>query len=154
MSYCNRGDARVVRKGRWDIPDAIQEVMTGTGRPVLTDVRFMFAEGSDCDAYPVLVSNLYSDRPLVLFGRYPKGTSDIAFRAAGRAGDAVCDMIFSLSLESDAGQGDKDIRQEWGRQKIYHLIGQYTRTPDPSILREIRKTAKAYRIRVPYRGSF
>jgi hypothetical protein len=151
LSYCNRGESVVVTRGRWDIPDAMENVMKQVSRPVLTDVRFRMTDRSVFEVYPVLTSNLYLDRPLVLYGRYPKDNEQLVFQAVGQSGDTKCDMLFDLNLAWGLKSRDKTIREEWARQKIYHLIGLYTRNATPEVLEEIRKTAKTYRVRIPYK---
>lgn len=154
LSYSNRGDVIPLRKGRWNIPSAIHDAMNRISRPVLTDVGFRFPVGSSCEVYPVQTSNLYLDRPLVLYGRYPRGETNVTFQAIGAAQRVKCDMLFDVSLDEGAGEGDKSLRHKWAEQKVYHLIGQYARRQDPDILREIRDTARRYDVNVPHRGAF
>ncbi|MFO7871929.1 MAG: VWA domain-containing protein [Kiritimatiellia bacterium] len=151
LSYCNRGDSRIISRGRWSIPDVIKEMCAGIRRPVITDLDFVFASDTGCEVYPVLCSNLYLDRPLVLYGRYPKGLEKVTFQAAGRAGELECDMVFDLPLTGNVERGNKRIKTEWARRKIYHLTGEYARKPDVRILRAMEKTAESYGIRIPYR---
>ena len=154
LSYCNRGGVSIVKRGRWDIPGEIVDLARSTRRPVMSDVHFRFAGDAGGEVYPVLSSNLYLDRPLVLHGRYPRGARELVFQAVGRAGELEYDMIFKLDVAEAAGEGGKDIRTAWARQKIYHLIGRHARSPDPALLREIRRTAKDYGVAAPYRGRY
>jgi hypothetical protein len=149
ISYRNRGDTRVVTSGRWDIPGVVEGRVREVGRPVLTGLHFIFAASSGSQAYPLLTSNLYLDRPLVVLARVPKTEKNLLFQAVGRAGDADCDMIFNLSLTEGADK-DPSIPTSWAWQRIYHLIGVYTRTRNPAVLEDIRSTAKQYRLKVPY----
>lgn len=151
LSYCNRGESVVVTKGRWDIPDSMENVMKQVSRPVLTDIRFRMSDRSVFEVYPVLTSNLYLDRSLVLYGRYPKDSKRLVFQAVGQSGDVKCDMLFDLNLDWGLKSRDKTIRRDWAKHKIYHLIGEYTRNPQPEILEEIRNTAKTYSIKIPYK---
>jgi hypothetical protein len=153
LSYSNRGDARIADGGRWGIPDSLVRLTDELARPVLTDIHFEFAAVSGCEAYPEMASHLYLDRPLVLYGRYPKTQTRLLFQAVGRAGDKGCDMVFDLPL-SAAKSGTKDIRASWAMQRIYHLISRHAREPGETILREIQNTARSYGLRVPYRGKF
>jgi len=154
LSHSNRGEVMELEKGRWSIPETMAQAMEKVSRPVLADVRFRFPVGSRCEVYPTQTGNLYLDRPLVLFGRYPKGETNVTFQAIGAARDVKCDMLFDLSLTEGAGQGDKALAEQWATEKVYHLIGEYTRRQDPDILREIRTTAREYKVDVPYRGRF
>ncbi|MBN1558565.1 MAG: VWA domain-containing protein [Lentisphaerae bacterium] len=150
LSYCNRGDSRIVSWGRWDIPEAMSALFREISRPVLGDVSFRFTAQGGCEVYPVQTSNLYLDRPLVLFGRYPAGTERVVCQAVGRSGDTPCDMVFDLGIAEAPRSDDADIRTTWARQKSYDLLSRYARTRDPAILRELKATARRYRIRVPY----
>ena len=149
LSYRNRGDSVVVHSGRWDIPDEIVRRMDGVRRPTLSDVRFLFAGSGSADVYPALTTNLYADRPLTLYARVRKDLSRLVFQVVGQAGDATCDMVFNIDL-ADAKSGGKELRENWAWQRIYHLIGEHTRTGDPEVVREIHRTAREYSIRVPY----
>jgi len=153
LTYCNRGDSFVVRGGRWSIPDSMAALVHGVSRPVLSDVSFRFT-GEECEVYPVRTSNLYLDRPLVLYGRYPKRKPRVVFQVVGQADDALCDMIFSLCLDEVQKSKDKTIRLEWAKQKIYRLIGEYTRTAKQDVLEELRKTSRTYRVPIPHWGRF
>ncbi len=154
LSYCNKGYVNVVSKGRWDIPESAEAVMKGISRPVLGDLRLQFAAGSSYEVYPQQVSNLYLDRPLVLYGRYRKGEKQLVFQAVGLAGMTPCDLVFDLPLAEGGGRGgDKKIRQSWAQQKIYHLIGEYARTRDEAVLKELRRTARSYNEPIPYKRS-
>jgi hypothetical protein len=119
-------------------------------RPVLADLRFRFDSASRCDVYPVLTENLYLDKPLVLWGRYPRATRRLVLQAIGRAQDAMCDMVFDVDLDKAESSGDKAIRQSWAQQKIYHLLGQYARQKNPHLLREVDEIAHKHRVRTPY----
>lgn len=149
ISYRNRGDTHVVTSGRWDIPRVIEDRVTEVSRPVLTGLQFVFASGADCQAYPLLTSNLYLDRPLVVLARVSKKEKSLLFQAVGRAGDADCDMIFNLDL-TKSYPAETDIPTSWAWQRIYHLIGVYTRTRSPAVLEDIRRTARQYKLKVPY----
>ncbi len=153
ISTCNRGDSRLVQTGRWGIPDELTALVESINRPVLSGVQFYFA-GDGMEVYPVLTSNLYLDKPLVLYGRYPRGTEGLVFQVFGDAEQARCDMVFELPI-NDASRGkDKAIREGWARNKLYHLLGEYARRPSAEINDDIRKTSRAYNIPIPHRGKF
>ncbi len=121
---------------------------------MLGDLRLQFAADTSYEVYPQQVSNLYLDRPLVLYGRYRKGETQLLFQAVGQAGETPCDLIFNLPLKTKTGRGaDKTIRQQWAQQKIYHLIGAYARSRDVTVLHELRRTSKAYKEPIPYKRS-
>jgi hypothetical protein len=154
LSYSNRGEVIPLGSGRWSIPGSIRDAMDKISRPVLANVDFRFPVGAKCEVYPVQTSNLYLDRPLVLYGRYPRGEERVTFQAVGEGSTAKSDMLFDVPLAEGVGSGDKTLRSEWAKQKVYHLIGQYARRQDPDTLRDIRDTAREYKVNVPHRGRF
>jgi hypothetical protein len=154
LSYCNRGDSRLTVGGRWGIPEALESLMAELRQPVLSAVSLRFAESARCEVYPWMTMNLYSDRQLYIYGRFPRDMQDFTFQAKGEAADVDCDMIFTMNIADGRVVKDKSIRDTWVRQKIYTLIGAYARTQDPTHLREMDQTAATYRVKVPYRTRF
>ena len=153
LSYCNRGDTRQVEGGRWSIPDMISGLADEVRNPVLSAVGLRVARATPAEVYPVQMMNLYEDRPLVLHGRHKRGLKQVTLQARGLASDTEGDMIFSLDLEG-APKGSKEFRSEFGRQKVYHLMGAFARSGDPRMREKIKNTARDYRVRIPHRGSF
>ncbi len=152
LSYSNRGESRVVTRGRWAIPEVMMEMVEGVSRPVLSDVRLLFSGDAGTQIYPELTTHLYQDQPLTLYGRAPADADRLVFQAVGQAAGVECDMIFSLSLSEDGERGRREIRESWAKQKIYSMLARYARTRDPQALKRLRATARAYRISVPYEG--
>lgn len=149
LSARNRGDSSIVRTGRWDIPTVMESRVREVARPVLNDVRFRFAGQAAAETFPRLTSNLYLDKPLVLFARYPRNMRQLVFQATGQAGDVTCDMVFDIDL-GKAAAGDQEIRTQWAWQKIYDLIGEHHSNKQASVLTRMQAIAKAYGIHVPY----
>ncbi len=154
LSYCNRGDSRLTEGGRWGIPEVMDALMQELSQPVLEAVSFRLSKQSPCEIYPWQTMNLYSDRSLILYGKFPRNMPSFTFQARGRAGDILCDMIFTMNIRDGEDKGDKDIRENWARQKVYTLIGEYARSQDPAVLTEMDRTARQYRIKIPYRKRF
>lgn len=149
LSYRNRGDTFVVTTGRWDIPSTIVSRMRGFSRPVLADVKTTFTSADKVESYPRLTSNLYLDRPLIIYCRYPRELNDMAFQITGTAGDINCDMVFRVDLNNVKSWKD-EIRTLWAWQRVYHLIGEHTRTRSPEIVAELKQIGKAYSLKIPY----
>jgi len=151
LSYSNRGDVRIVEGGRFGIEAGIVDLMESINRPAVSDLDFYFSRRADIEVYPIQTANLYVDRPLVLYGRYRRDVPRVVFQAVGAAGERSVDMIFSLPFDDDAvAEGESDIRDNWARQKLYHLIAKHARTQDPALLEEIRATARSYRVDIPH----
>jgi hypothetical protein len=150
ISYCNRGDTRLVRGGRWDIPSAIRDLVEDVRRPVLSDVGFRFPGDGTHEVYPALPTNLYLDRPMVLYVRCSRLVPRMVFQAVGTAGKVSCDMVFDIDLREIPPTGDSEIRREWARHRVYALVG--GRSIDPGAFRmdELRETGRKYGVPVPY----
>lgn len=153
LSYSNRGETRAVEGGRWGIPESMNLLMDEVRNPVLADVTLAVAQATPSEIYPVQTMNLYRNRPLVLHGRCKRNQAQVTIRATGQTGEVPCDMIFTLDVR-EATSGKKDIRTEFGKQKVYHLISEYARTGDNSLRHAVKKTAKDFRVRIPHRGAF
>jgi hypothetical protein len=57
--------------------------------------------------------------------------------------------VFQVDL-STAAQGPETLRLEWAWQKIYKLIGDYTRERTQTALQAIEAFAARHQINVPY----
>lgn len=154
LSYCNRGDSRLVRTGRWGIPDELIELVNSVNRPVLSDIKFHFSDSDKIEVYPALTSNLYLDKNLVLYGRYPRGTENVLFQVFGDAVSERCDMIFELPLDRTSYSKEKTIRTNWAQQKLYTLLGQYARNNNTETISEMRHTARSYHLPIPFKGKY
>ena len=150
LGYKNRGDSLVVEDQR-QIPSALTELARQISRPVLANLSYRFAGVKDEDIYPKTLTHLYLDRPLVLYGRVPLDTRRIVFQVVGEAGAKRYDMVFEWDWDK-IQPGDAAIRTPWAWHRIYHLIGEHVRKPDPKVLQEIHDLGNRYGLIVPYGG--
>lgn len=147
VSYRNRGDSLVVRD-RDGIPAALGALATQLSRPVLQHLEYRFSGIDNAEVYPRALTDLYLDRPLVLYGRAPRGIEPIAFQILG-SGTKTYDFIHKFSLAES--QADVDaIRYEWAEQKMFDLIGEYSAKRDAAILEEMKSLSLQYGVNVPY----
>lgn len=148
MSYRNRGEA-VVARGEEEIPAAMETWARQLRRPVLTDLSYTFSNVDASDIYPKQLTHLFLDRPLVIHGRFPRDTRQIAFQVVGRAGEDWHDMVFLVDRNQIA-PGTVDLRNQWAWQKVYHMIGDYLSASTEEQLESIRSFAETYGLLVPY----
>jgi hypothetical protein len=148
ISYKNRGDAAIVREVT-GVADLLRQVAEELRRPVLTGLRTRVAGREDVEIYPGLLTHLYLDRPLVMYGRAPAEAERIVIQVVGQAGAEVKDMLFPLEF-GVAPEGEEGIRTEWVWQKVYHLVGEHIRTRDPEVLTAIRELESAFGLHVAY----
>jgi hypothetical protein len=100
--------------------------------------------------YPKSTSNLYKDRPLELSGVCPEGTEELVFQLRGLAADKGYDSIFRLSLTRHAKRGVPALKARWAQQKMFHLVGAYSRDPHQQTFADMLKVNKQYGVEIPY----
>lgn len=149
LSYCNGGSTHVVQGGRWSIPQDLAGRMVSLNRPVLSNLQLAFA-GNDVEVYPSKVRHLFLDAPMIIYGRCPRKTTRIAFQALGSSVGRRCDMIFDLSLTDHGQRGEKHLRQDWGWQKAYHLLGEISRSGNSELKLELAELAGEFDLHIPY----
>ena len=150
LTFCNRGSAVVVTSGRWDIPQHIERLGEEVARPVLGNVGVSTDLASRADLQPLPSANLYAGRPLEYYGTTPGGVTNMVVHVRGEGGEAKCDVIFQLNLQS-AGAGGSELREGWARRKMYSLIGDYARDGREETMREMRELSRRYGLPIPYR---
>ena len=150
LTYCNRGASTVLSGNRWDIPASLATVYEGVRNPVMADITVVFDSASKSEVYPKCTANLYKDRPLELMGVSPVGTEELVFQLRGLAAGKGYDSIFRLSLTRHAKLGLPALKTRWTQQKMFHLVGAYSRDPQQQIFAEMLKMHKLYGVKIPY----
>jgi Mg-chelatase subunit ChlD len=150
LTYCNRGESKVLSGNRWDIPASMASEIEGIRNPVMGDVSVIFDTASKSEVYPKRTTNLYKDRSLELSGVCPDGTDELVFQIRGLAADKGYDSIFRLSLTRHAKLGSPAVKAKWAQQKMFHLVGAYSRDPQQQFFAEMLKVNKQYSVPIPY----
>ncbi|HDZ21733.1 hypothetical protein LCGC14_0284950 [marine sediment metagenome] len=123
--------------------------------PVLTDVAVDFGDLADAieadELYPQLIPDLFSAKPVVLYGRYKPGAADragtITLRGQTVAGPFERKLKVTLPASADPGA----IPAMWARKKVAHLMSQdlsgiQQGSPDPAIKESIIGLGITYRL--------
>ncbi|MCS6771272.1 MAG: VWA domain-containing protein [Kiritimatiellae bacterium] len=148
LSLLNRG-------GSWIVPDddqlvgAMETCARETSRPLLADLRYRFSGIREEDVYPRLLTPLFQDRPLLLYGCADRSITNAAFQIVGRSGRELMDIVFSIDLQA-ATAGGPDLRTSWAWQRVLHLISEHARSGDPQLAEEIRSFGGRYGLSLPY----
>lgn len=150
LSFCNRGGAASISDDRFGIVDTIGNVYGSIGNPVLADISFLFDSTSNAEVAPEMTTHLYLDRPMRLYGRVAKGTSELVFQARGEAMGKKYDMVFELNLEQ-AEPADKSLIEKWATAHMYDLVAKYARTQHSLLLDSMDKLGREYDITIPFR---
>ena len=75
----------------------------------------------------------------------------MVFQIRGLAADKGYDSVFKLNFAKQATTGTKDVRTLWAHQRMYHLVGEYSRFGDPKTMAEMQELNKKYNIPIPYK---
>jgi len=150
LTYCNRGASSVLSGNRWDIPAAMAPVYEGIRNPVMGDITVAFDSASQSEVYPKNSANLYKDRQLELCGVCPEATEELVFQVRGLAANKGYDSIFRLSMTRHAKLGTAAVKQRWALQKMYHLVGVYSREAQQQVMAEMLKVNTRYGVPIPY----
>jgi len=150
LTYCNRGDSTILNGNRWDIPVAMATVYEGVRNPVMGDITVVFDSASKSEVYPKNSTNLYKDRQLELCGVCPDSTEELVFQIRGLAADKGYDSIFRLSMTRHAKLGTAAVKRRWASQKMYHLVGAYSREARQQVMAEMLKVNTQYGVPIPY----
>ncbi|MDD2455427.1 MAG: VWA domain-containing protein [Kiritimatiellae bacterium] len=150
LTYCNRGTSSVLRGNRWEIPDAMARVYEGVRNPVMGDITVTFDTASRSEVYPKGATNLYKDRQLELCGVCPADTEELIFQIRGLAAGKGYDSIFRLNMARHAQAGTDAVKSRWAIQKMYHLVGVYSREAAPQTMETMRRLNQEYGVAIPY----
>ena len=118
-------------------------------KPVLMQLRLTYSNVAVEETYPSLLPNLYTDQPIVLYGRCKAG-QNVAIKLEGKNPYARRALEFSHTPGAPDPKRD-DIAREWARQKIHHLVSDLARVGESAELRsEIERVGREYGVRTPY----
>jgi Ca-activated chloride channel family protein len=121
MSAEGRGASEIVTLAD-DVAPAIERFLKRTQTPVLTDVRVQVEGGEVHDVTPDPAPDLFSDGPLVVFGRYGKpGPAKVTVSGslAGRPWTRTIDVVLPAG---DTGSGG--VRSMWARKRLDDMVRQ------------------------------
>ena len=145
----NRGEWTRHSGMRWRAASGIPEFVAKFADPVLTDVSVSFAAASRVDAYPKRVTHLYQGGPIDVYGVCPASVKDLAFVVRGLNGAQACQDVFKLAFK-DQPTLTSDVKKAWAQRRLYAVVGEYVRNPDPGLLRDLKLFSSHYGVAIPY----
>jgi len=146
LSYNNRG-ATLYAATPTGTERLMERLAGELSRPVLTGLSYNFV-GTEVEAYPHLLTDLYLDRPLMLYGRMRSGVAAV-LRIKGEGRHGSRDMVFSIRPD-DSRTGDRRIAIEWARRKLYFLLSEYIRSGDQAYLSRAQRLGRKWALSMPY----
>lgn len=102
LTHGNRGESFIFGGSRWNAGRALSSLSERFRDPVLSDLRLVFASGTEVEAYPRLLRNLYRGEAVDLVGRVPKGVREVAFSVKGLNGKNPYEGFFRIDLSGAA----------------------------------------------------
>ncbi len=118
--------------------------------PLLLDVDFKFGGVNPDNIYPRTLPHFFRDSPLLLIGRYDRSKeTGFAMEILGKdaAGQPLAMTI--RRYFSDRDTGTAAIAQDWARQRIMHLLAQWTETGNAALHAEAVELGKRFNVAVP-----
>lgn len=117
--------------------------------PILTDLQVNYGEFQVYDVEPSLVSTLYAERPIVLFGKWkgqPSGTITITGKSGNQ--DYSTEILVNQVAPSDANHA---IPYLWARTRVEQLTdyGSYEELT-PEVKAEVTQLGLNYSMLTPY----
>lgn len=98
----NRGESFIHTGYRWLSGDNLEQLAKAFRDPVLTDLRIVFAAGSEAEVYPRLLKNLYRGRTVEVRGRCPAQVKGLVFTLQGLSGAKAFESLYRLDFSSAA----------------------------------------------------
>jgi Ca-activated chloride channel family protein len=117
MSREGRGDSEVVTLAE-SADGAVERFAQRMRSPVLTDINVKFDGVEPTEVYPRYIPDVFSDRPIVVYGRY-ENPSQGRVTLTGRVGGRPWNQTLDVRLPSDPGSSS--IMSLWARSKIDDL---------------------------------
>lgn len=102
LTRANRGESFIFEGSRFRAGEGIEPLSGRFRDPVLTDLRVVFASGTEAESYPRLLRNLYRGGYVDIYGRVPAGVRDVAFSVKGLSGAQAYESYFSFPVDQAA----------------------------------------------------
>lgn len=153
LGYLNRGYSLHEEELR-DFRAGLVRYLSAHSSLLVADLRYQARGGLEEDIFPRRLPHLYRSETLSIFGRYPANVEELTLSLLGRdGGGKQRELVFRRKF-SECPEVGRELPQNWGAQKIFHLIGQRTLATDAELrakcTEEIGRLAKAYGLYVPY----
>ncbi|HUS45826.1 MAG TPA: VWA domain-containing protein, partial [Phycisphaerae bacterium] len=130
-----------------DPAEMVQEVMFRIHRAQLADVTIDWGTLKVFETYPARIPELWAGRPIVLFGRYEPGQSEITI--SGRAEGEPVSWRLPVRLPLREEQHDV-LAKVWARNKIEELMHTTYYAGSPEVEEAVTEIALEYRLMSQY----
>jgi Ca-activated chloride channel homolog len=148
MAQYGRGEVEYLAEGD-NASKAVRRFHERIRNPLLTDISVEWEGLQVSDVYPKLIPDLFSAKPVTIFGRYEHGGRGL-IRLKGRA--AGREFVREIPVELPADERRHDVLATlWARSRIDDLMGQdmagmQTGQPSDALREEITRLGLDYRL--------
>ena len=165
LAEIGRGTIQITRPDE-PTEDVVELFLSQINNPVLTNIQVGWeGDGEPVEIYPVRVSDLFDNQPLVIFGRKTdRRGGKLKIRGVTASGDRYEQIVpvnfaspRNLNLDESASSariesnfGNFGIAQLWGRAKIKHLMNQMFGGETRSGVDGVTQTALDYQLLSQY----
>lgn len=149
IAELGRGTSRIVRQDE-PTQQVTAEFLSQINNPVLTSINVEWAGTGEAMIYPTSPPDLFTQQPLVLFGRIAPTDQEQTgiLRITGTVtGGQPYEQTFNLKFDPE---GNCAIAQLWGRARIKALMDQMWHCEKKAQVEAIIDTALTYQILAPY----
>lgn len=115
LTRANRGESFIFEGSRFRAGEGIEPLSERFRDPVLTDLRVVFASGTNAEYYPRLLRNLYRGGVVNIYGRVPADTAEVAFSIKGLSGSQAYESYFAFPVAN--ATVDDALPDIWRREK-------------------------------------
>jgi Mg-chelatase subunit ChlD len=149
LAYTNRG-LSLHQANLRDFKDQLVGFISTHSELIVGDLKYRITGGMGESIFPQKLPHLYRGETLSVYGRYPKGTGELAIQIIGKdASGKLEELIYRGNLDH-AAKIDSSLALDWASQKIFYLISLKTLDPNADTDPEIKRLARQYKLYVPY----
>ena len=147
VAKAGQGEAFVVTEKEAALETA-DKFKTYIESPVLTDIQVTYEDFEAYDIEPAVISTLYSEKPIVLFGKW-KGDAEGTIHVTGKKGNEAYAMDISVAEVATKAENDA-LPYLWARKRVERLTDYGTYKDNPAVKEEVTKLGLDYNMITSY----
>ncbi len=143
MAHAGRGEPLIVL-GQSEASVKAEQFRKYIQTPVLTDIKLHFSDFEAYDVEPLNVPDVFSERPIVVFGKY-KGKPGGSIQVTGMTGNGKFESTMTIA-DAQNSKKNNALRYLWARNRI-KTLSDYNKVSRNSALKdEITKLGLDYNL--------
>ncbi|MGN0886772.1 MAG: VWA domain-containing protein [Candidatus Spyradenecus sp.] len=150
LCYVNRGENTASSGNPDTLARELTPVFESIRNPVMQNLSLTFPAAGGGELHPRMLTNLYADRTLTLYGRVPRGTQALTCQLRGGSASAPYDALFTFTF-AQAKRATLDLRRAWAERAMFDLLADYAENPSQALLERIAAFSRTYGVPNPYK---